>query len=103
MRFARVAYDLRHALRRFRRTPTFTFTALVVLALGIAANVAVFSIANAVLLKPPAFPDSERVVLFQTMSPTGAVVSASPAMYGHWRRQTRVVHDVAAFQNALLN
>lgn len=103
MRFEHFAYDVRHALRRFTRTPAFTFTALAVLALGIAANVAVFSIANAVLLRPPPFPDPERVVLFQTTSPTGTVVSASPVMYGHWRKQTDVVQDVAAFQPALLN
>lgn len=103
MRFAHIACDVRHALRRFTRTPGFTFTALAVLVLGIAANVAVFSIANAVLLRPPAFPDPERVVLFQTTSPSRAVLSASPVMYGHWRKQTSVVQDVAAFQSALLN
>jgi predicted permease len=103
MRFAHIAYDIRHALRRFTRMPAFTFTALAVLALGIAANVAVFSIANAVLLRPPGFPDPERVVLFQTISPAGAVLSASPVMFAHWRKQTSVVQDVAAFQTALVN
>jgi putative ABC transport system permease protein len=42
-------------------------------------------------------------VLFQTASPAGAVNSASPVMYGHWRRQTDVVQDVAAFRSALVN
>jgi putative ABC transport system permease protein len=99
---AQIAYDIRHALRRCTRTPTFTVTALAVLALGIAANVVVFSIANAVLLKPLAFPNPDRVVIFQTISPTDADVSASPVMYAHWRRQTNVVQDVAAFQTARL-
>jgi putative ABC transport system permease protein len=100
---AQAAYDIRHAARKFTHAPTFTCTVLAVLALGIAANVVVFSIANAVLLRPPAFPDPDRVVLFQTTSPTGSVVSASPAMYGHWRKQTSVVQDVVAFRHTLLN
>jgi putative ABC transport system permease protein len=102
MRFAQVVYDVRHAFRRSVRRPTFTVTALAVLAFGIAANVVVFSIANAVLLKPLTFPDPDRVVIFQTISPTGADVSASPVMYAHWRQQTSVIQDVAAFQNARL-
>jgi hypothetical protein len=99
MRLAQVIYDIRYALRRFARTPRFTVTALAVLALGIAANVVVFSIGNAVLLKPLAFPDPDRVVIFETISPTGADAGASPGMYAHWRQQTSVVQDVTAFQS----
>jgi putative ABC transport system permease protein len=103
MDFAQVAYDVRHALRRFTRMPAFTFTALTVIALGIAANVAVFSVANAVLLRPVAFADPDRVVSFQTISPTGADAGASPVTYDHWRKQTRVVQNVAAVRHVRVN
>jgi putative ABC transport system permease protein len=103
IRLAHITHDVRHAVRRFSRTRIFTCTALAVIALGIAANVAVFSIANAVLLRPPLFPDAERVVLFQTIWPNGPVMSASPVMYHHWRAQTSLFQDVAAFRSVLVN
>ena len=100
MRVAQITYDARHALRRFARTPTFTLTALTVIALGIAANVVVLSFAYAVVLGPLALPDSARIGICQTSAATGSDTSASPLMYAHWRQQTSAVEDVAAFQNA---
>jgi putative ABC transport system permease protein len=103
MGFSQLAYDTRHALRRLARARTFTATVVAVLALGIAANVAVFSIANAVLLRPPAFPDPDRIVAFQTIAPAGADSGASPVMYDHWRRQTSVVQNVSAVRYVTVN
>ena len=100
---AQLALDVRHAVRRFARTPTFALTALAVLALGIAANVTVFSMANAVLLQPLTFLEPERVVLFQTTSPARAINTASPVMFWHWRTQTEAIQDVAAFHPAVVN
>jgi putative ABC transport system permease protein len=101
--FDQLTTDIRFAVRRFAAAPTFTLTAVGVLALGIAANVAVFSVANAVLLRPPAFRDPDRVVSFETLSRGGADLSASPVMFAHWRQQSSVVEDVTAFRNVLLN
>ena len=66
--------DVRYAVRMLRRTPAFTITAISTLALVIGANTAVFSLANALLLKPLPFPDADRLALVSTefASPRGS-------------------------------
>ena len=54
--------DLGFALRSLRKNPGFTVLPLVMMALGIGANTAVFSVVNAVLLKPPAYRDPDQIV-----------------------------------------
>lgn len=62
--FDSVWRDIRHAIRGLRRSPAFTATAVVSLALGIGANTAIFSFVNAILLKRLAVPEPERLVTF---------------------------------------
>jgi len=95
--------DLRYTLRTLIKAPAFTLAAVAALTLGIGANVAIFSVVNAVLLKPVAAPDPDRVVYFMNTSPQGSGPAASPAKYVHWRQQSAVVQDVSAFRSNVLN
>jgi len=61
--------DLRHALRVISRTPSFAVTVVGVLALGIGATTAIFSVVNAVLLRPLPFEEPERLVRIYTRTP----------------------------------
>ena len=96
-------HDVKHSLRAFWNTPGFTFAAVAALALGIGANTAIFSIVDAVLLKPVPFPAPDRLVVFQQTGPRGAFSAGSPAKFQFWREQTSVVQDVSAYRSNVLN
>jgi len=89
--------DVKHAFRMFRQNPGFTATAVSALALGIGANTAIFSVINAVILKPLPFPDAERIVVLMNSSPQGSGPAASVPKYNVWRKQTQALEDVAAY------
>ena len=71
MHFESFIRDLKQSLRMFWQNRGFTAAAVSALALGIGANTAIFSVVNAVLLRPMAYPNAERLVLVQTTSPNG--------------------------------
>jgi hypothetical protein len=95
--------DLAHSLRLLRRTPVFTVTVIAALAVGIGANAAIFSVVNAVLLKPVPFPDPDRLVTFVSTGPQGEFPGGSPAKFVHWRQQTEIVQDVTAYRTNVVN
>ncbi|MBC8164807.1 MAG: ABC transporter permease [Bryobacteraceae bacterium] len=95
--------DLTHSLRMFGQNRSFTAAAVAALAIGIGSNTAIFSVVNTVLLKPPPFPESERIVMFMSTSPGGQGAGASPAKFNHWREQSTVVGDVSAFRTGVVN
>ena len=96
--------DLKYSLRTLRQQRAFTIAAVATLALGIGATTAVFSVVNAVLLRPFPFPDAGRIVLFMNTSPNGnSFPAASPAKFAHWRRQTDAVRDASAYRSVLVN
>jgi putative ABC transport system permease protein len=91
--------DLRHAVRRLAKSPGFTLAAVVTLALGIGATTAIFSVVDAVLLRPLTFRDPERLVLvwerFAARDQNTNVVN--PANYLDWRDRATSFSDLAAF------
>jgi putative ABC transport system permease protein len=95
--------DLKHSLRMFAQSPAFTLAAVATLALGIGANTAIFSVVNAVLLRPVAMPDPDRLVMFQTTTPQGSGLASSPVKFQLYRSQTSVVQDVSAFNTGIVN
>ncbi len=97
--------DLRYAARVLRRAPGFTVLAVLALALGVGANTAIFTVVNAVLLRPFPFKDSERlVVVWDQLRKLGLTqFPVTFANYFDYRDQNRVFEDVAAFQYTAFN
>src|SRR5215475_8405039 len=90
--------DLRFGFRQLLGKPGFALTATLSLALGIGANTAIFSLMDAVLLRPLPFHDPDRLVLVaEDASKLGAPQNApAPANYADWKAQNRVFEDMAA-------
>jgi putative ABC transport system permease protein len=96
--------DLRYGARMLRKNPGFTLIAMLTLALGIGANAAIFSVVNAVLLRPLAFSEPERLLAVgsaQTHSP-GVKGSISYPDFFDWRERNRSLAGLAVYQSAAL-
>ena len=92
-------HDLRFGFRMMVRNPIFTLIAVVTLALGIGANTAIFSVVDAVLLRPLPYPQADRLVfLWSTMNSQG-VPQAGSALpdYQGWRDQNKIFDGLGAF------
>jgi predicted permease len=92
--------DVKHALHLFIKSPGFTIAAISALALGIGANTAIFTVVNAVLLKPLGYPDADRMVQILLTSPQGSGPGASIPKFQEWQKQTSIFKDVAAYDFA---
>ena len=91
--------DLRYGARMLRKKPSFTIVAVITLALGIGANTAIFSVVDAVLLRPLPYPAPEQLVmLWSSMKPQGITQSGSAMPdYREWRDQNRSFAGLGAF------
>src|SRR4051794_18066308 len=88
--------DLRYALRVLRRSPGFTLAAALVLALGIGANTAIFSVVDAALLRPLPFQKPGQLVMLWEAPPTYAYNRVSPLNFLDWHDQNSVFSGLAA-------
>jgi len=90
--------DVRYGLRMLRKSPSFTFFAVAVLALGIAANSAIFTIADAVLVRPLPYRDANRLVfIWEDASAFGFPKDTpAPGNFVDWKSRNQVFEDVAA-------
>jgi predicted permease len=91
--------DLKYAARTLRKSPVITITAIAALALGIGANTALFSVVNAVLLRPMNYPHAERIVEITRSFQGGKFNSPSvtATKFDFWRTQNQSFEAVAAY------
>ena len=90
--------DIRYGVRGLIKRPGFTVIALITLALGIGANTAIFSVINAVLLRPLQFKDPEQlVIVWEDATFAGFPLNTpAPANYFDWKNQNQSFADMAA-------
>src|SRR6059058_347946 len=88
--------DLKLAFRQLRNSPGFSVVAVITLALGIGANTAIFSIVNAVLLRPLPYPDADRIMVLNESSGPGQDYSVALPDYFDWQKDNTIFEHLAA-------
>ena len=89
--------DVRYGTRSLRKSPGFAITAILVVALGVGANTAAFSLADFVLVRPLPFPESDRLVKLWQTTPGYGRFELSPANYRDWRAMATTTRQMGAY------
>ncbi len=95
--------DLRYGARLLLKRPGFTATVVLTLALGIGANTAVFSVVNAVILRPLPYADPARLVMIWETMPGNDQRNVAPGNLSDWRTQSQAFAQIAGYANTNLN
>jgi putative ABC transport system permease protein len=97
--------DFRYGLRSIIKRPGFTAVAVITLALGIGANTAIFSVVNALLLRPLPFKEPEKLVQVweSNLKRGGNTITASYPNFADWRDQNQVFELIAAYSDRTFN
>src|SRR6201984_1801186 len=97
--------DIGYGLRIMRKSPGFTTVALVVLALGIGGNTAIFSVVNGVLLQPLPYPQADQLVSIRSAEPSRGIppVVASYADYLDWKQQAHSFSNMGTYFSDTFN
>lgn len=97
--------DLSYGLRLMRKSPGFTAVALIVLALGIGGNTAIFSVVNGVLLQPLPYPHADQLVSIRSAEPSRGIppVVASYADYLDWKQQAHSFSNMGTYTSPAFN
>src|SRR5437773_1027095 len=91
------AQDLRYAVRLMLKSPGFSLVAILTLALGIGPNSAIFSVVNAVLLRPLPYPDPGRLVAVYCSAPDAPHFGSSPPDFRTLREQNKTFDSLSSF------